>query len=166
MIKHLINGKQVESQRVFETRNPANNEVLAEVASGGEAEVAAAVQAAKDAFPAWAGKPAAERAKLMRKLGELITQNVPELAEMETNDTGQVIGQTKKALIPRAADNFHFFAEIAAHMDGECYQSDTGHLNYTMWNPVGVCALISPWNVPFMTATWKLHPVWRWATRQ
>lgn len=158
MIKHLINGKQVESARTFQTLNPATNEVLAEVASGGEAEVAAAVQAAKDAFPAWAGKPAAERAKLMRRLGDLITQNVPALAEMETRDTGQVIGQTKKALIPRAADNFHFFAEIAAHMDGESYQSDTGHLNYTMWNPVGVCALISPWNVPFMTATWKTAP--------
>ncbi|MCI2810178.1 5-carboxymethyl-2-hydroxymuconate semialdehyde dehydrogenase [Eoetvoesiella caeni] len=158
MIKHLINGKQVESKEVFETLNPSNNEVLAEVARGGEAEVNAAVQAAKEAFPGWAGKPAAERAKLMRKLGELITQNVPELAEMETRDTGQVIGQTKKALIPRAADNFHFFAEIAAHMDGESYQSDTGHLNYTMWNPVGVCALISPWNVPFMTATWKTAP--------
>lgn len=158
MIKHLINGKQVESKEVFETLNPSNNEVLAEVARGGETEVNAAVQAAKEAFPGWAGKPAAERAKLMRKLGELITQNVPELAEMETRDTGQVIGQTKKALIPRAADNFHFFAEIAAHMDGESYQSDTGHLNYTMWNPVGVCALISPWNVPFMTATWKTAP--------
>src|SRR5450830_862475 len=158
MIKHLINGQQIESRQTFQTVNPANNEVLAEVASGGEAEVAAAVQAAKDAFPAWAGKPAAERAKLIRKLGELITQNVPELAELETQDTGQVIGQTKKALIPRAADNFHFFAEIAAHMDGEAYQSDTGHLNYTMWNPVGVCALISPWNVPFMTATWKTAP--------
>lgn len=158
MIKHLINGKQVESKEVFETLNPSNNEVLAEVARGGEAEVNAAVQAAKEAFPGWAGKPAAERAKLMRKLGELITQNVPDLAEMETRDTGQVIGQTKKALIPRAADNFHFFAEIAAHMDGESFQSDTGHLNYTMWNPVGVCALISPWNVPFMTATWKTAP--------
>jgi len=158
MIKHLINGKQVESKQVFETLNPATNEVLAEVARGGEAEINAAVQAAKEAFPGWAGKPAAERAKLMRKLGELITQNVPELAEMETRDTGQVIGQTKKALVPRAADNFHFFAEIAAHMDGESYQSDTGHLNYTLWQPVGVCALISPWNVPFMTATWKTAP--------
>ena len=158
MIKHLINGKQVESKQVFETLNPATNEVLAEVARGGEAEVNAAVQAAKEAFPGWAGKPAAERAKLMRRLGELITQNVPELAEMETRDTGQVIGQTKKALVPRAADNFHFFAEIAAHMDGESYQSDTGHLNYTLWQPVGVCALISPWNVPFMTATWKTAP--------
>lgn len=158
MIKHLINGKQVESKEVFETLNPSNNEVLAEVARGGEAEVNAAVQAAKEAFPGWAGKPAAERARLMRKLGELITQNVPELAEIESRDTGQVIGQTKKALIPRSADNFHFFAEIAAHMDGESFQSDTGHLNYTMWNPVGVCALISPWNVPFMTATWKTAP--------
>ncbi|TAL75128.1 MAG: 5-carboxymethyl-2-hydroxymuconate semialdehyde dehydrogenase [Burkholderiaceae bacterium] len=158
MIKHLINGKHVESKQVFETLNPATNETLAEVARGGEAEVDAAVQAAKNAFPGWAGKPAAERARLMRKLGELITKNVPELSEMETNDTGQVIGQTKKALIPRAADNFHFFAEIATHMDGESYQSDTGHLNYTMWNPVGVCALISPWNVPFMTATWKTAP--------
>ena len=61
MIKHLINGKDVESRQVFETLNPATNEVIAEVASGGEAEVAAAVQAAKDAFPGWAGKPAAER---------------------------------------------------------------------------------------------------------
>ena len=158
MIKHLINGKKVESKQVFETLNPATNAVLAEVARGGEAEVNAAVQAAKDAFPAWASKPAAERARLMRRLGELITQNVPELAETETRDTGQVIGQTKKALVPRAADNFHFFAEIATHMDGESFQSDTGHLNYTMWQPVGVCALISPWNVPFMTATWKTAP--------
>lgn len=158
MIKHLINGKEVESRQTFQTLNPATNEVIAEVASGGEREVAAAVQAAQDAFPAWAGKPAAERARLMRRLGELITRHVPELAELETRDTGQVIGQTRKALVPRAADNFHFFAEIAAHMDGESYQSDTGHLNYTMWEPVGVCALISPWNVPFMTATWKTAP--------
>ncbi|MBL8487484.1 MAG: 5-carboxymethyl-2-hydroxymuconate semialdehyde dehydrogenase [Rhodocyclaceae bacterium] len=158
MIKHLIGGRQVESRETFETLNPATNEPIAEVASGGEAEVAAAVQAAKDAFPGWAGKPAAERARLMRRLGELIAAHVPELAELETRDTGQVIGQTRKALIPRAADNFHFFAEVATRMDGDCYPSDTGHLNYTMWQPVGVCALISPWNVPFMTATWKTAP--------
>lgn len=158
MIKHLINGKLVESKTTFENLNPANNEVLAEVARGGQDEINAAVQAAKDAFPAWAAKPAKERAKLMRNLGELITKNVDMIADMETKDTGQVIAQTKKALIPRSADNFHFFAETATHMDGECYESDTGHLNYTMWQPSGVCALISPWNVPFMTATWKTAP--------
>jgi len=158
MIKHLIDGNAVESKQVFETLNPASGEVLAEVARGGQAEIDAAVQAAKRAFPGWAGKPAAQRARIMRKLGELLTAAVPELSELETRDTGQVISQTRKALIPRAADNFHFFAEIAAHMDGESYQSDTGHINYTLWQPVGVCALISPWNVPFMTATWKTAP--------
>ena len=158
MIQHLINGQKVASQETFETTSPATGEVLATVASGGEAEVNAAVAAAKAAFPAWAATPVKERARLMRNVGDLITKHVPELAEMETKDCGQVIGQTKKALIPRAADNFHYFAELAQHQHGETYDSDTGHLNYTLWQPVGVCALISPWNVPFMTATWKTAP--------
>ena len=60
--------------------------------------------------------------------------------------------------MPRAADNFYFFSEVCTRMDGECYQSDEQHLSYTLYHPVGVCALISPWNVPFMTATWKTAP--------
>jgi len=111
-IQHLIAGQSVESKDYFDTVNPATQEVLAEVARGGEAEVHAAVQAAQDAFPAWAGRPATERAALMRKLGELIAQHVPELAQTETNDTGQTISQTGKQLVPRAADNFHYFAEM------------------------------------------------------
>ncbi|WP_276808353.1 5-carboxymethyl-2-hydroxymuconate semialdehyde dehydrogenase [Castellaniella defragrans] len=158
MIKHLIAGREVESADVFETLNPATGEVLAEVASGGADEVDQAVRAAQEAFPAWAARPAADRAAIMHRLGELITRDVPELSRLETQDTGQVIGQTGKALVPRAANNFHFFAEQVKRLDGESYPSDTGHLNVTMWQPVGVCALISPWNVPFMTATWKLAP--------
>ncbi|MBP6339090.1 MAG: 5-carboxymethyl-2-hydroxymuconate semialdehyde dehydrogenase [Vitreoscilla sp.] len=157
MIQHLIAGKAVDSAQRFETINPATQEVLAEVASGGTAEVNAAVQAAKDAFPAWAGRPATERAALMRKLGELIAQHVPEIAQTETKDTGQSISQTGKQLVPRAADNFHYFAEMCTRVDGHTYPTPT-HLNYTLFHPVGVCALISPWNVPFMTATWKVAP--------
>jgi len=157
VINHLINGKPVAGVDYFETVNPATQEVLAEVAAGGAAEVHAAVAAAKDAFPKWAGLPAPERAKLMRKLGELIAQHVPEIARTETDDTGQVIAQTAKQLIPRAADNFHYFAEMCTRVDGHTYPTPT-HLNYTLFHPVGVCALISPWNVPFMTATWKVAP--------
>ncbi|MCZ8294587.1 MAG: 5-carboxymethyl-2-hydroxymuconate semialdehyde dehydrogenase [Hylemonella sp.] len=157
VINHLINGKTVAGTDYFETVNPATQEVLAEVAAGGAAEVHAAVAAAKDAFPKWAGLPAPERAKLMRKLGELIAQHVPEIARTETDDTGQVIAQTAKQLIPRAADNFHYFAEMCTRVDGHTYPTST-HLNYTLFHPVGVCALISPWNVPFMTATWKVAP--------
>jgi len=157
-IPHLINGKPVESAEAFQTINPATQEVLADVASGGQAEVDAAVAAARAAFPGWAATPQATRARLIRNLGELITKHVPQISEIETNDCGQVIGQTKKALVPRAADNFHFFAEVCTRMDGHTYPVDGQMLNYTLLQPVGVCALISPWNVPFMTATWKTAP--------
>ena len=156
-IEHLIDGKAVQSRDYFETINPATQEVLAEVASGGEAEVNAAVAAAKAAFPKWAGLPATERARLVRKLGDLIAQHVPEISRTETMDCGQVIAQTGKQLIPRAADNFYYFAEMCTRVDGHTYPTPT-HLNYTLFHPVGVCALISPWNVPFMTATWKTAP--------
>lgn len=156
-IQHLINGQAVDSPDRFETVNPATQAVLATVASGGAEEVHAAVAAAKAAFPAWAGLPAAERAKLIRRLGDLIARHVPELARTETMDTGQVIAQTGKQLVPRAADNFYYFAEMCTRVDGHTYPTPT-HLNYTLFHPVGVCALISPWNVPFMTATWKVAP--------
>ena len=156
-IQHLINGQHVSNGKTFETVNPATQEVLAEVASGGEAEVNAAVAAAKAAFPKWAATPATERAKVMRKLGDLITKHVPEISETETKDCGQTISQTGKQLVPRAADNFHYFAEMCTRVDGHTYPTPT-HLNYTLFHPVGVCALISPWNVPFMTATWKVAP--------
>ena len=156
-IDHLINGKPVAGSSYFETINPATQEVLAEVAEGGETEVNAAVAAAKAAFPAWAATPAPQRARLLRRLGELIAAQVPAISETETNDCGQVISQTRKQLVPRSGDNFGYFAEMCTRVDGHTYPTDT-HLNYTLFHPVGVCALISPWNVPFMTATWKVAP--------
>ena len=156
-IDHLINGKPVAGKSYFESVNPATQEVLAEVAAGGEAEVNLAVAAAKAAFPGWAATAAPRRAALVRRLGELIASEVPQISETETNDCGQVIAQTRKQLIPRAADNFTYFAEMCTRVDGHTYPTET-HLNYTLLHPVGVCALISPWNVPFMTATWKTAP--------
>jgi len=156
-IEHLINGQSKPGNEYFATVNPATQQPLAEVAHADTQLVNEAVQAAKDAFPGWAGKPAAERAKVIRRLGDLIAQHVPELAQTETQDTGQVIAQTGKQLVPRAADNFYYFAEMCTRVDGHTYPTPT-HLNYTLFHPVGVCALISPWNVPFMTATWKVAP--------
>ena len=156
-IDHLINGQRVAGQDYFDNINPATQEVIGQIARGGTDEVNAAVAAAKAAFPGWANTPATERAKIMRKLGELITRHVPEIAQTETNDCGQVIAQTGKQLVPRASDNFTYFAEMCTRVDGHTYPTPT-HLNYTLFHPVGVCALISPWNVPFMTATWKVAP--------
>jgi len=156
-IDHLINGRPHPGSDYFQSVNPATQEVLAEVARGGAVEVNAAVAAAKAALAAWAGRPAAERAVLLRRLGDLIAAEVPALARTETQDTGQPIAQTARALVPRAADNFYYFAEMCVRVDGHTYPTPT-HLNYTLFHPVGVCGLISPWNVPFMTATWKTAP--------
>ncbi|WP_175657710.1 5-carboxymethyl-2-hydroxymuconate semialdehyde dehydrogenase [Burkholderia vietnamiensis] len=157
-IKHWIDGREVASRDTFTTLNPATGDVIADVASGGDAEVDAAVRAAKAAFPKWANTPARERAKLMCRLAELIEKNVPMLAALETQDTGLPIAQTSKQLIPRAAENFNFFAQVCVQMNGRTYPVDDQMLNYTLYQPVGVCALVSPWNVPFMTATWKTAP--------
>jgi 5-carboxymethyl-2-hydroxymuconic-semialdehyde dehydrogenase len=83
---------------------------------------------------------------------------VPELAELETDDTGLPIHQTSRQLIPRASENFYFFSEVATRVNGQTFPVDSAMLNYTLLQPVGVCGLISPWNVPLMTATWKVAP--------
>ncbi|CNC14788.1 5-carboxymethyl-2-hydroxymuconate semialdehyde dehydrogenase [Yersinia pseudotuberculosis] len=158
IVNHWIDGKNITSKDYFTTINPATGEVLADVASGGIKEINQAVAAAKSAFPHWANLPMKVRAGLMRRLGELIEQQIPEIAQMETQDTGLPIYQTQNALIPRAAHNFEFFAEICQQMNGQTYPVDDQMLNYTLVQPVGVCALVSPWNVPFMTATWKVAP--------
>jgi 5-carboxymethyl-2-hydroxymuconic-semialdehyde dehydrogenase len=92
----------------------------------------------------------------MRKLGDLIAKHVPEIARPRPTTPARH-RQTGKQLIPRAADNFYYFAEMCTRVDGHTYPTPT-HLNYTLFHPVGVCALISPWNVPFMTSTWKVAP--------
>jgi len=158
MIKNLINGKWVESKETFTTVNPATGEVLAEVANATPEQVAEACQAAKEAFPAWANMPIAKRSKIIENLGDLIGQNVEEIARLETADTGLPIYQTQNALIPRSSNNFYFFAEKSRQMNGHTYPMDDQMLTYTLYQPTGVCALISPWNVPFMTGTWKTAP--------
>ena len=152
---HLMEGGKVASSHTGESIDPARQEVLAEVSSGGELEANQAVAAAKAAFPKWAATPATERAQIMRKLGELITKHVPYIAETETRDCGQTISQTGKQLVPRAADNFSYFAEMCTRVDGPTYPTPT-HLNYTLFHAGCVCDVIGPWNVPFTTDTWEV----------
>jgi 5-carboxymethyl-2-hydroxymuconic-semialdehyde dehydrogenase len=156
-IPHLINGQTVAGREHFQSLNPANQQLLAEVAAGSADEVNLAVAAAKSAFPAWAATPPAQRARIMHRLGELITRDQAELARIETADCGQAIAQTGSNLVPRAADSFHHYAELCTRMDGQTHPTPT-HLNYTLLQPVGVCALVAPWNVPLLTASAKVAP--------
>ena len=159
-IGHFIDGQFVhDSDETFETLNPATNEPIARITKGASSELERAIDAARAAFDRgpWPRMRPAERAKILRTVGDLITQRALEIARIETMDTGLPIAQTGGAQIPRAADNFYFFAEMANHMDGAAYHS-ADYLNYTIQRPAGVAGLITPWNLPFMLTSWKVAP--------
>lgn len=159
-VGHFIGGRFVyDADETFETLNPATNEPIARITKGGQPELDRAIAAARAAFDTgpWPRMRAAERAKILRNVGDLIIERSPEIARIETMDTGLPIAQTGGAQIPRAADNLYFFAEMANHMDGTAYHSPE-YLNYTIQRPAGVAGLITPWNLPFMLTSWKIAP--------
>jgi 5-carboxymethyl-2-hydroxymuconic-semialdehyde dehydrogenase len=160
-VAHFIGGKYIESRNErFETLNPATNEPITTAPAGTAADVDVAVQAARRAFDEgpWPRMTAKERGVYLRRIGDLIAKYSDEIAYLETLDTGIPIKQTGTALIPRAAENFYFFAEMAPRLQGELYPVEGEFLNYTTMFPVGVAGLITPWNAPFMLETWKIAP--------
>ncbi|WP_026961816.1 aldehyde dehydrogenase [Alicyclobacillus herbarius] len=159
-ILHFIDGKFVESKsgRFFDNVNPATGEVIGQVAEGGREEIDQAVAAARRAFRAWGKTPAAERAKILNRIADLIDERVEELARLETLDTGKPLSLSKSLDIPRAAANFRFFADFVKGLGTECFEMDGVALNYALRRPVGVAGLISPWNLPLLLLTWKVAP--------
>lgn len=162
MIGHFIDNEFVESSqgRDFETLNPTTNKAITAVAAGDAADADRAVKSARRAFDEgpWPHMPAEERARALRRIGDLIEKHADEIADIEIEDTGVPTSQIKKGAIPRAAQNFYFFADMAGKVTGESYPKDGEFMNYTVRRPVGVAGLITPWNVPFMLETWKVAP--------
>ncbi|MEK7785235.1 MAG: 5-carboxymethyl-2-hydroxymuconate semialdehyde dehydrogenase [Chloroflexota bacterium] len=162
MIQHFINNEFVDAVEggTFETLNPTTNRPIATVASGSPADIDRAVKAARAAFNsgAWPKMAAEARGKYLRRIGELIEKHAAEVADAEIADTGIPVSQIKKGAIPRAAENFYFFAEMATKITGETFPVEGKFMNYTVRKPVGVAGLITPWNTPFMLETWKVAP--------
>ena len=162
MIKHFIGGEFVASLDgdTFETLNPANNRAITAVASGKVRDADRAVKAARAAFDEgpWPRLKAGDRASALRRIGDLIEKYADEIADVEIADTGVPTSQIKKGAIPRAAQNFYFFADMATKITGESFPKDGQFMNYTVRRPVGAAGLITPWNVPFMLETWKVAP--------
>ena len=138
--------------------NPSTEEVIAQIPDSDERDVDDAVQAAKQAFPAWSRTPAAERSKLLLKLADLIEQNLDELARIEAMDSGKPLSLAKMLDIPRAVANFRFFATAILHASSDAHITDAAAINYTLRQPLGVVGLISPWNLPLYLLSWKIAP--------
>jgi aminomuconate-semialdehyde/2-hydroxymuconate-6-semialdehyde dehydrogenase len=120
--------------------------------------VEAAVQTAKNAFPAWSVTPVEERFKILNRIAEIIDENLDELALAETHDNGKPLWLSKKVDIPRASANFRFFATGIMHFASESHHMEDKAINYTLRQPIGIVGCISPWNLPLYLFTWKIAP--------
>ncbi|HEY9870748.1 MAG TPA: aldehyde dehydrogenase [Candidatus Obscuribacterales bacterium] len=161
-LDHFINGEfqPSASGETFNTYNPATGEVLATVSMGGAQDVDRAVTAARGAFDngPWRRMTVRERAAVLRRIGDLILARKETLARAETLDTGKPIKESLEGDIPRAALNFHFFADFASSYTEECFTVSEHERHFGVREPVGVAALITPWNLPLYLATWKVAP--------
>ncbi|RMF78708.1 MAG: aldehyde dehydrogenase [Chloroflexi bacterium] len=157
-ITHYINGAFVNGGRTFEKLYPATNEVIGSVAEAQADEVDRAVQAAKEAFKTWGRMSAKERRPILHRFAQGIRDHFAELARIETYDVGRPLSENSIHYIERAAHNIEFFADFAVMHGSEAYPMDNGYINYVLRQPVGVAALITPWNIPLLLETWKLGP--------
>ncbi|MCG0313526.1 MAG: aldehyde dehydrogenase [Calditerricola sp.] len=157
-VQHYINGKFVDGGERFSVYYPATGEVIGTAPDGGQDEVNAAVEAAKQAFEKWSRTKPSERRRILNRFADAIRQHADELARIETLDVGRPISENRHHYIERVAANISFFADFATMVGSECYPMENGYVNYVLRQPVGVAALITPWNVPLMLETWKIGP--------
>jgi len=161
-VRHFINGEFVDGTagRTFESLNPATNSPIAVVAEGTAEDVDRAVQTARKAFDAgpWPRMSPADRARALQRIADGIDRRVEEIALVECLDTGIPYTQIRQGQIPRAAENFRFFAEMATRVPHEAFPVEGAFVNYIQRVPAGVAGLITPWNTPFMLETWKVAP--------
>jgi aminomuconate-semialdehyde/2-hydroxymuconate-6-semialdehyde dehydrogenase len=159
----FIGGEFVSSARAFPNVSPVDGRVIASVSEADAALVGRAVAAARAALKGpWARLTSPERAGLLRKVADRIEQRFDEFVAAEIADTGKTHAQASTLDIPRGAANFRAYADLALARASECYEMGTpdgrGALNYTVHKPLGVVAVIAPWNLPFLLLTWKVAP--------
>ena len=154
---HFVDGEFYSNQSTFTNFTPVDNTSIGEVSEGTEADMDKACEAAKKAFPAWRDMPGAERKKLLHHFADKIVERADEIALVESMDCGQPIRFMKQAAI-RGAANFRFFADKAAEAQNGLSLHQDEHTNFTIRTPIGPVGIITPWNTPFMLATWKIAP--------
>jgi len=159
-IRNYINGALAEpvGRKYLDNLNPATGKVFGRIPDSDVADVALAVEAAKAAFPAWSQTSIKDRSAVLMRISNLIEENLERLAVAESTDNGKPIWLAKSVDIPRAKDNFAFFATAILHESSESHSMGSEGFNYTLRQPVGVAGCISPWNLPLYLFSWKIAP--------
>jgi aldehyde dehydrogenase (NAD+) len=158
----LIGGEwgRASSGKTFTTLNPATEETIAEVAEAGAADIDAAVAAARRALKhgAWPAMTGAQRGRILNRLAAILRERTDELVQLESLDGGKPFAATRRMDIPAAIDCLEYYAGWADKIAGDVIPARRDALTYTQRVPVGVVAVIVPWNFALMNAVWKIAP--------
>ncbi|HEY8240939.1 MAG TPA: aldehyde dehydrogenase family protein, partial [Kiritimatiellia bacterium] len=157
--KNLIGGEWVASRETRAILNPATGDVIASVPEASKEDVDRAVAAAREAFDKgpWRNSTAQQRGRVLFKMAELVKKNAAMFAELETQNTGKPIVESEFD-INDTVTCLEYYGGLATKIHGETLPVPDNALNFTLKEPVGVVALIVPWNYPLMLAMWKLGP--------
>ena len=162
-INNFIDGKFVDTGIFFPDINPVTGQHFADVSEADRSLTDCAVSSARAALSGeWAETTVKCRQELLHKIAIGIEKRFDDFVSGEFADTGTPIDQVKSLNIPRGVANFRLFADLAAHRQDVCFHTESNigesAINYTVTKPVGVVAIISPWNLPMLLTTWKLAP--------
>ena len=159
-LQNYINGELVKpaSGQYIDNYNPATGSVYSQIPDSDATDVQAAYEAAKAAFPMWSQMSINKRSAILNKVADTIKKNLEELALAESIDNGKPLELAKKVDIPRASENFRYFAQAITQFHSETYDMGKVGFNYTLRRPIGVAGLISPWNLPLYLFSWKIAP--------
>jgi aminomuconate-semialdehyde/2-hydroxymuconate-6-semialdehyde dehydrogenase len=160
IIENYIDGQLVPATegKSIPNMHPASGSEYGRIAESSGADVQWAYDAASKAFPAWSQRSPGERSQHMLRLAEVMESHLETLAQLESFDNGKPVHVARSVDIPRAISNIRFFATAILHAEQEAHQTDAHTLNWTLRQPLGVVACISPWNLPLYLFTWKIAP--------
>ncbi len=159
-IRNYIDGAFLDpvGGQFLDNIDPSTGNAYGLIPRSQAADVDLAVAAAKDAFPAWSSLSAAERSSWLMKVSNAIDAKLDTLALAESKDNGKPLKLATAVDIPRARDNFKFYATAILHDAYETHDMGVDGFNYTLRQPIGVAGCISPWNLPLYLFSWKIAP--------
>lgn len=157
---HFIGGRWVapSSGEYFDNISPIDGKVFSRAARGNREDVEKALDAAHAAFPKWSRTGAAERARVLLKIADIIENNLEMLARVETIDNGKALRETRAADLPLCVDHFRYFAGAIRSDESSMSEHDENTVSINLQEPLGVVGQIIPWNFPLLMATWKIAP--------
>ena len=160
VLTNFVNGsfQAPRHGRTLPSLSPTSGQVLHQIPDSTAEDVNEAVHAAVQAFPKWSSTTKHHRSRLLLRIADLVEDRLEDFARAESLDNGKPLWLSRSIDIPRVVHNFRFFATAILHDKSECSDLDGLALSYVIEEPVGVAALISPWNLPLYLLTWKIAP--------